>query len=771
MEQKSSNEYRDDFNEQKNKVLDLLSQAQQFYEKTGNTEYEGKLQSHYDNLKNGEFSVIVVGEFSSGKSTMLNALMHRWLLPSQKGETTAIINYLRHKEKAPKGELCDIVYEDGSRQIIDDSAFSSDTEIKDELMKYVSTHGEYLDKSVDHVDLYLDSPFLKDGVTLVDSPGLNGVKGLSGITEDEVEKSNACIFVFSSDHPGSKTDFESINYLSKKMNKIFFVLNKIDQIKAEENETVDDVIRELKRNYKRVVEDATTIPEIYGISAEKSLYNRIGRNKTDFDDGHLDVFENRLMRFLTKGEKAQQMLLSPVTQLISYLEETKKNFDSELEILQSKKDSGELEECITNLNATIDELSKKSRKMKNDISMMVRSSEQEISEELANEFQKFNDRNLDSLNECTDLDDLKDAIEMFDDKIRLKISTLNRRAMKEIQQNIYVLISEKYTDMASFINEQLGEKLDFKIEIKQQFETNFDSIQVNIAEKHKQLDELQSKINEIKKQERKAEEEVDKKEQLSKIKEKLEAKVNQINEDIEKLDQTFIPEIKIQDVTKEKWRGGLLGIAGTILFGKTTVNEQVKDDTAHKNAINKRDKKISKKNSEKSVYKAQLSKYENIEQDIITAKSNKNNLAVDRVEKEKELTQLNEKISKEIGEVNRRQIKKMKREIRNYVYEVADDFQASLDEQMSKLHGTCVNIICDYVEENLRKEIDNKKEKLIRLRQQLDNSEQEKNEKVAELNKNRSQLDQLLSMTVDIEEDLNHLEIDEIKLESLNDNE
>lgn len=771
MEPKSSNEYRADFNEQKNKVLDLLSQAQQFYEKTGNTDYAEKVRTHYDNLKNGEFTIIVVGEFSAGKSTMLNALMHRRILPSQTSETTATVNYLRHKEKALNGEICDVIYVDGSHKSIDDSKFSSDDELRNTLMNYVTTKGENVAETVDHVNLYLDSPFLKDGVTLVDSPGLNGTGGLSHITEDQVEKSNACIFVFSSDHPGSKTDFESVNYLVNKMNKIFFVLNKIDVIKEDEDETIDDVIYQLKKNYKKQINDVKNIPEIYGVSGKGALDYRTGKSSINTDNGHLDVFEDRLMRFLTKGEKAQEMLLSPVTQLLSYLGETKTKFDGELEILQSKKDSGDLEEYITNLNTAIDELSKKSRKMKSDISMMVQSSEQEISEQLANEFQKFNDRNLASLNECTDLEDLKDSIEMYDNKIRSKISTLNRRAVKDMKQKIYAVTSEKYSDMASLINEQLNKKFDFKIEIKQRFESDSDSISADIRGKNKEIAELQKKINEIKKQEFEAKEEVAKKERLISKKEKLEAKVEDLDAAINQLELTFLPDVVEKKKDVEKWRGGLLGMFGNVLLGKKVVQEEVIDDTARKNAINIRDKKISKKNNEKFAYEAELSKYYDVEQDIADAKSKENRLAVDRVEKEKELTQLNELFSKEIGVVNERKIKKLKREIRDYVYDLANDFQDSLDEQLSKLHGSFVDIICDNVEENLREEIENKKDQLISLQHQLDDSEQEKNEKVAELNKNNNELVQLMNVAVDIEEDLSHQDIDKIKLESINDSE
>ena len=62
--------------------------------------------------------------------------------------------------------------------------------------------------------MYLDSDYLKDGVTLVDSPGLNGTReDLSTITEQQILKSHASIFVFDGSQPGSKTEFQILSEL------------------------------------------------------------------------------------------------------------------------------------------------------------------------------------------------------------------------------------------------------------------------------------------------------------------------------------------------------------------------------------------------------------------------------------------------------------------------------------------------------------------------------------------------------------------------------
>lgn len=67
---------------------------------------------------------------------------------------------------------------------------------------------------------------------LVDSPGLNGIaEGHREITEDQIAKSHASIFLFSSDHPGSKTDFEMLNDLLQRVNTIFLYLTRLMSLK------------------------------------------------------------------------------------------------------------------------------------------------------------------------------------------------------------------------------------------------------------------------------------------------------------------------------------------------------------------------------------------------------------------------------------------------------------------------------------------------------------------------------------------------------------
>ena len=78
----TSEESRKAYTERKNQVLELLLTAKDYYVKEEKTDKAEVFDTLYNDLLNGEFSIVVVGEFSAGKSTLLNALMGERILPS-----------------------------------------------------------------------------------------------------------------------------------------------------------------------------------------------------------------------------------------------------------------------------------------------------------------------------------------------------------------------------------------------------------------------------------------------------------------------------------------------------------------------------------------------------------------------------------------------------------------------------------------------------------------------------------------------------------------
>ena len=137
MTMKTSQDIRKSYIEKKNKVLTVLEKTRGFYTQNGDKTKEEVFEKLKENLENGEFSIVVVGEFSAGKSTLLNALMGQRILPSFTNETTATVNFLRHKDRAINGEVGRVYYRDGEEEELRDLSLAT-------INEYVSTnHFDY----------------------------------------------------------------------------------------------------------------------------------------------------------------------------------------------------------------------------------------------------------------------------------------------------------------------------------------------------------------------------------------------------------------------------------------------------------------------------------------------------------------------------------------------------------------------------------------------------------------------------------------------------
>lgn len=267
-----SNLYKQNYDQLKSCVLDYLEQSGQQLRNWGKEDRAEDLEKLRKQVSEDLFSIVLVGEFSKGKSTFLNALMHKRILPSFIAETTATVVFLRHADQAPDGISGRVFYNNGTTRDLFDLG-------RDTIEKVVSTRGEKdgikIAAAVDHVDLYLESAFLKNGVMLVDSPGLNGIQeGHRQLTERQIQASHACVFMFSAEQPGSLSEFETIRQLRQNSNNIFFVLNKISKINHAEGDTVESVTESIVRNYRSQFPEAIDIPKIWPIDSYDALIAR-----------------------------------------------------------------------------------------------------------------------------------------------------------------------------------------------------------------------------------------------------------------------------------------------------------------------------------------------------------------------------------------------------------------------------------------------------------------------------------------------------------------
>lgn len=771
---KDAKELRIDYTKRKKDIIKLLDRGIEFYETEQEEKNKDALAKLKSDLQNGEFSIVVVGEFSAGKSTLLNALMGKRILPSWLNETTATVNFLRHKEKAQNGEAGRIFYQNGAVIEIPEATVET-------IEKYVSTKGDEVAGKVSHVDLYLDSEFLKDGVTLVDSPGLNGTAdGHREITEAQILKSHASIFLFSSDHPGTKTDFEFLHDLQKKVKTIIFVLNKIDDIKIEENETVESIINTLKKSYKKQFPDESTVPEIWPVAAREALYARdpksFGKNENEEErerrekDSRLISFENRLIQFLTCGEKAYQQMMSPVERVIAIASESRKSFEDEIQTLQKVSDAGEVENKIEELRAAADKISLQIADSRKQIFKSIIEGMRDVKEEFAADLTKLQENKHAEIDTFDNLDELEEYLSRFEDAYLKKVYSLALECEEVLRQKFIEIVRLQYSKEAVSIElEQSSSDLSMNVTISTHLETENEIFEVGLQELSKKIEVAEQNLKALKKEAEHAEADYFRARDDQRKRDKIETEIKNLEAGKEALTLQMLP--PIERYTEEQWhrtsRGGLLGTAADFLFGKKKVAKyvQVTNSDDRQAAEAQRDKQIDEKNRAIDERKAQVACIKDTNVTVAELKQKQKLAEVE--ECRQSLIELRQENMEIIDRKTKAEIRKIKRKLDDYCETISREIKKQMTSELHRLESHYVSAIAETVEANLKKKLAEKQERLSQLEKQLSASERSRNERINQLRQKIEQINEILGEAADVKASLMGVEIDQIGVETL----
>lgn len=271
-------------------------------------------------LNSDDFSVGIMGEFRRGKSTVINALLGREIVPADIVPTSATPNYIRWGA-SPSAE---IHYKDGTSKTVQ----------VDELSHYITKINEEYAKTAETVSdavVYYPCQFCQNGVQIVDTPGLNDDERMTYISERVLSTLDAIIMVLVPDSPfsSSEADFVANKVMVSDLGRIIFVLNKIDLIDDEDDRK--RLIDEIKRKIQSSVEEkmARLYGEnskeyeaakgkmdgirLYPISARNALKGRVKNDAAKLQESGIQPFEEALTKLLTE-ERGLLKLMVPVNQ-------------------------------------------------------------------------------------------------------------------------------------------------------------------------------------------------------------------------------------------------------------------------------------------------------------------------------------------------------------------------------------------------------------------------------------------------------------------------
>ncbi|XP_058082986.1 probable transmembrane GTPase FZO-like, chloroplastic isoform X2 [Magnolia sinica] len=197
------------------------------------------------------FLLVIVGEFNSGKSTVINALLGRRYLKEGVIPTTNEITFLCYSEM------------DSSEQ------------------QRCERHpdGQFI--------CYLPAPILKE-MNLVDTPGTNVIlQRQQRLTEEFVPRADLVLFVISADRPLTESEVAFLRYIQQWKKKVVFVLNKSDLY--QNISELEEAIAFIKENTRKLLN--TEHVTLYPVSARSALEAKLSAS-LDVGKDYAEVLSN-----------------------------------------------------------------------------------------------------------------------------------------------------------------------------------------------------------------------------------------------------------------------------------------------------------------------------------------------------------------------------------------------------------------------------------------------------------------------------------------------
>lgn len=224
------------------------------------------------------FSLVVLGDFKRGKSTIINAILGKSIAPVNVAPETLTINSISYGE-IPSAEA---VLKNGQRITL-----TADDLVRERLEKLMRAFPDTLD----YIDIRDNAELLKE-IRIVDTPGLSDLDCLDKQVQDYLVNADAIIYVASALSPFSESEQEFLATHIRPMSfsKLYVLVNMIDAMNTEED--IEKIINRVSERCEMIMPNAF----VYGVSGIDEYRRKIGLNRPDIK-GFQEFYENEFLKF------------------------------------------------------------------------------------------------------------------------------------------------------------------------------------------------------------------------------------------------------------------------------------------------------------------------------------------------------------------------------------------------------------------------------------------------------------------------------------------
>jgi small GTP-binding protein len=285
-----------------------------------------------------DIEVVFSGTLANGKSTLINALLGRNLLPASLGATTGLVTTIE------KG--------DGKIVLVTDKGEKHSYPLEKASIESITQ-----EQDSGTIEIFLED-FPYRGIRFVDTPGIDDLSRYrEERTIDYVPLADTVVFVLdaSKGMTAEEKHFFTDKILKANKDKIFIVLNKIDAVgEGEEVDLAKLVPEDIRQDYK-----------VYAVSALKYLAGTLKRDEKRKAEGHLDPFIADLDHYLQTLDK-QAVLDRRIRRALTAIQElADRQYDTLIGSVSMSQP--ELEAELLQLDNTLKELKEEKSKLEREI--------------------------------------------------------------------------------------------------------------------------------------------------------------------------------------------------------------------------------------------------------------------------------------------------------------------------------------------------------------------------------------------------------------------
>lgn len=340
-----------------NDAKDYLIRTKDLFDKFGSEELKttvAKFNELNNALNSSEVKLVVLGEFSRGKSSLVNALLNIKLLPTALQATTAINTFIRALPKGETKKFIRIHYIDPKR-----SPTKIDWDDDTALEKWgteLDSQNADLRRELDYIEAFMQHPLLEKGLILVDTPGLKSVmEHHEAITRKAISEAHIALWVQNTTQlGGAATEWEFLKKdIKSNFEKFITVVSWWDMVlepqddhekrkplKQRENEKLSVVKNNFIKNLgdnsesQQLIDNKHLIP----VSARWALEEN---NPEHQKLSGIDKLSERITELFSTGEAFEQIYTKPLKQLTNIQQELQSRICDELKLLNNDKSEAE----------------------------------------------------------------------------------------------------------------------------------------------------------------------------------------------------------------------------------------------------------------------------------------------------------------------------------------------------------------------------------------------------------------------------------------------